>query len=178
VGEEKFTQKLTVLKDPNTAGSEGDIEAQTKVQTALFDEMNTMSNVVNQIESLRAQLGALAKELGTDDSLKPVRKAADDLEEKLQAIEGTLIQLKLTGRGQDDCRWSPMLLQKINYLFDQLDSNADFPPSTQQKAVQEELKQRGDRAAEEFQQLVSKDLAAFNAMLREKNIGNIYLKTP
>jgi photosystem II stability/assembly factor-like uncharacterized protein len=178
VGGEQFTQKLTVLKDPNTAGSESDIEAQTRVQTALYDEMNAVSNTVNQIESLRAQLGAFGKELGTDDSLKPVRKAADDLEEKLQAIEGTLIQLKLTGRGQDDCRWSPMLLQKINYLFFQLDGNADFPPSTQQKAVQEELKQRGDKAAQEFQQLVSKDLAAFNAMLRAKNIGNIYLKTP
>jgi hypothetical protein len=26
--------------------------------------------------------------------------------------------------------------------------------------------------------LVGKDLAAFNTMLREHNIGNIYLKTP
>jgi len=178
VGGEQFTQKLTVLKDPNTAGSESDIEAQTRVQTALYDQMNAMSNTVNQIESLRVQLGALGKELGTDDSLKPVREAANDLEEKLEAIEGTLIQLKLTGRGQDDCRWAPMLLQKINYLFFQLDGNADFPPATQQKAVQEELKQSGDKAAQEFKQLVSKDLAAFNAMLRAKNIGNIYLKTP
>jgi hypothetical protein len=44
--------------------------------------------------------------------------------------------------------------------------------------VQEELKQRGDKAAQDFQQLVGKDLAAFNAMLREHNISNIYLKTP
>jgi len=44
--------------------------------------------------------------------------------------------------------------------------------------VQEELKQRGDKAAQDFQELVGKDLAAFNAMLREHNVGNIYLKTP
>jgi hypothetical protein len=43
--------------------------------------------------------------------------------------------------------------------------------------VQEELKQRGDKAAVDFQQLLRTDLAAFNAMLREHNIGNIYLKT-
>jgi hypothetical protein len=177
-GEAKFTQKLTVLKDPHTAGSESDVQAQTRVQTALYDQMNAMSATVNQIESLRAQLVALGKELGTDDASKPLRKTADDLGEQLAGIEGTLLQLKLTGRGQDDCRWAPMLLQKVEYLFSQLDSNADFPPTTQQTAVQEELKQRGGKAAADFQQLVGKDLAAFNAMLREHNIGNIYLKTP
>jgi hypothetical protein len=178
VGEEKSTQKLTVLKDPHTAGSESDIQTQARVQTALYEEMNAMSATANQIESLRAQLVALGKELGADDASKPVRKATDDIGQKLADIEGTLLQLKLTGRGQDDCRWSPMLLQKINYLFNQLDSSADFPPTTQQAAVQVELKQRGDRAAQDFQQLVAKDLPAFNALLREHNISNIFLKTP
>jgi hypothetical protein len=145
---------------------------------ALYDEMNATAATVNQIESLRAQLVAFGKELGTDDASKPVRKAADDLGEKLASIEGTLLQLKLTGRGQDDCRWAPMLLQKVTYLFFQLDASADFPPTTQQIAVQEDLKQRGDKAAQDFQQLVAKDLAAFNATLREHNISNIYLKTP
>jgi hypothetical protein len=178
VGEERFTQKLMVLKDPHTAGSEGDIQAQTRVKTALYDEMNAMSGMANQMESLRAQLLVLGKELGTDDASKTVRKAADDLGEKLAGIEGTLLQLKLTGRGQDDCRWTPMLLQKVLYLFSQLDASADFPPTTQQTAVQEELKQRGDKATEDFQQFVAKDLAAFNAMLRERNVSNIYLKAP
>ena len=71
-----------------------------------------------------------------------------------------------------------MLVQKVAYLFYQLDSSADFPPTTQQTAVQEELKQRGDKAAQDFQQLIAKDLAAFNTTLREHNIGNIYVKTP
>jgi photosystem II stability/assembly factor-like uncharacterized protein len=178
VGEEKFTQKLTVLKDPHTTGSESDIQAQTRVQAALYDEMNSTTATVNQIESLRAQLVALGKELGPDEAMKPVRKSADDLGEKLAAIEGTLLQLKLTGRGQDDCRWAPMLVQKVAYLSAQLDSSADFPPTTQQAAVQDELKQRGDKAAQDFQQLVGKDLAAFNAMLQAQHINNIYLKTP
>jgi hypothetical protein len=167
-----------VLKDPHTAGSESDIQAQTRVQTALYEEMNAMAATVNQIESLRAQLVALGKELGTGDASKPVRKAADDLADKAASIEGNLLQLKLTGRGQDDCRWAPMLVQKVAYLFYQLDSSADFPPTTQQTAVQEELKQRGDKAAQDFQQLIAKDLAAFNTTLREHNIGNIYVKTP
>jgi photosystem II stability/assembly factor-like uncharacterized protein len=178
VGEQKFTQKLNVLKDPHTSGSESDIQAQTRVQSALYEELNALSATVNQLESLRAQLNAFEKELGTDDASKPVRKAADDLAEKLVAVEGSLLQLKLTGRGQDDCRWAPMLVHKVIYLSNQLDGTADFPPTTQQTAVQEMLKEQGDKVAQDFQQLAAKDLAAFNAMLRERNIGNIYLKTP
>jgi photosystem II stability/assembly factor-like uncharacterized protein len=175
---EKQTQKLTVLKDPHTTGSEADIQAQLRVQTALWDEANSLATIVNQIESLRAQLAAFNKELGHDDASKPVRKSADDLAERLVAVEGKLLQLKLTGRGQDDCRWAPELLQKIDYLFFQLDSTADFPPTTQQAAVEELLKTDGDAAQQEFQQVVATDVAAFNAMLRERGIPNIIAKAP
>lgn len=178
VGDDKFTQKFNVLKDPHTAGSESDLQAQNRVQTALYEELNSLSGTINQMESVRAQLVALGKELPSDDAAKPLKKAADDLGEKVAAVEGTLLQLKLTGRGQDDCRWAPMLVQKVAYLFAQLDGDADFAPTTQQSAVQEELKQRGDKASQDFQQLIGKDLADFNAMLRDHKINNIYLRTP
>ena len=177
VGGDKFTQKVTILKDPHTAGSENEIQVQARVQTALYDQMNAVAGMINQMESIRAQLAALGKELPNDDASKPIRKAADDLGEKVTGIEGTLLQLRLTGRGQDDCRWTPMLVQKIGYLFGQLDGDADFPPTTQQTAVQEELKQRGDKASEDFEKLATKDLAEFNDMLRDHKISNIYLKT-
>ena len=173
-----LTQKLNVLKDPHTAGSEADIQAQLKVQTALWDETNTLGATVNQIESLRAQLVAFEKELGASDASKSIRKAADDLAEKLVAVEGRLLQLKLTGRGQDDCRWAPMLLHKIAYLSNQLDGTADFPPTTQQAAVQQMLKEQGDKAQQEFQQLLATDVAAFNAMLRTQGIPNIITNAP
>jgi len=178
VGDQKFTEKLDVLKDPHSAGSESDLQAQTQLKRALWEAMNALSGSTNQIESLRAQLAAFQKQLGKDEAMKPIRKAAEDLAEKLTAVEGSLLQLKLTGRGQDDCRWTPMLLQKTTYLFNQLDGTADFAPTTQQTAVADLLKQEGNKAQQDLQQVVSKDLAAFNAMLREKNIGNIMIPPP
>jgi photosystem II stability/assembly factor-like uncharacterized protein len=177
VGEEKFSQKLNVLKDPHSSGSESDIQTQTQLLAALREEMNTIAVNVNQIESVRAQLAALEKELGTDDAGKAIRKAADELAEKLVAVEGKVLQLKATGRGQDDVRWAPMLIQKIDYLASEVGSS-DFSPTTQQVAVADELKQQCEKFVQEYQQLAAKDLAAFNAMLREKNISNIIAKTP
>ena len=177
LGEQRLTQKLNVLKDPHSSGTESDIQTQTQFVSGLRDAMNALAASVNQIESIRAQLEALEKQLGTDETGKAIRKTADDLAEKLIAAEGKVLQLKATGRGQDDVRWPEMLAGKITYLAGETESS-DFAPTTQQVAVGEELKKQGDQFQQEYQQLIAKDVAAFNAMLREKNIPNIIVKTP
>jgi len=177
VGEEKFSQKLNVLKDPHSEGAESDIRTQTQFLTGLRDEMNSLGRSVNQIESIRAQLANLEKELGTDETATAIRKAADDLSEKLIAAESKVLQLKLTGRGQDDVRWPPMLAQKIGFLANETGSS-DFPPTTEEVALGKELKEQGDQFQQEYQQIVSKDVTPFNAMLREKNIPNIIVTMP
>src|SRR5712692_8207786 len=177
LGEEKSSQKLKVLKDPHSGGTESDIQTQTQFLASLRDEMNTIAAGVNQIESIRAQLANLEKELGTDDTGKAIRKAADELADKLTSIESKVLQLKQTGRGQDATRWPPMLASKIGYLAEEAGSS-DFPPTTQQVAVGEELKKQGDQFQQEYQQILAKDVTPFNAMLREKNIPNIIVKIP
>jgi photosystem II stability/assembly factor-like uncharacterized protein len=177
VGDEKSTEKLNVLKDPHSTGSDSDIQTQLQLISALRDEMNALAESVNQAESVRSQIAELEKQLGADDAAKAIRKSADELAEKLVAAEGNLLQLKATGRGQDDVRYPPMLLQKISYLAAEVGGSSDFPPTTQQLAVQDDLKKRGDEYQLEIQQLLAKNVAAFNAMLREQNTGNIIVKT-
>ena len=177
LGNQKSSEKLTVLKDPHSTGTEKDIQTQMQFLTGLRDEMNALATSVNQIESVRAQLAALGKELGTDDNSKAIRKAADELAERLTNAEGKVLQLKETGRGQDGVRWTSMLASKINYLADEA-GTSDFAPTTQQVAVADQLKQQGQQFEQEYEQIASKDLAAFNAMLREKNISNIIAKAP
>jgi photosystem II stability/assembly factor-like uncharacterized protein len=178
VGEEKSSEKLNLLKDPHSTGSDADIQAQMQSVSALRNEMDALAASVNQIESVRAQIASLEKQLGTEETSKTIRKAADDLAEKLTSAEGKVLQLKSTGRGQDDVRYPPMLLQKISYLAAEVSGSSDFPPTTQQSAVEAELKKQGDAAQQEMQQLLATDVAAFNAMLRERNIANIIVKIP
>ena len=44
---------------------------------------------------------------------------------------------------------------------------SDFPPTTQQVAVGDELIQQGAEFQQEFQEIMSRNVASFNAMLRE-----------
>ena len=177
VGGQEFSQKLNVLKDPHSTGTPSDIEIQTRLVSALRDQMNTLADSVNQIESLRAQLANLEKQFGTDDASNAMRKAAGDLADRLMNVEAKLIQLKSTGQGQDDVRFAPMLLSKISYLASQV-SNSDFPPTTQQLALQEELKSQGDKLQQQFTQVLETDVAAFNSMLRERKVPHVIAKTP
>jgi len=176
VNDQESTQKLNVLKDPHSAGSESDIAEQTKLLTALREDLESLSENVNQIEMVRSQLVSLDRSLGNAETARPVRTAASDISGKLIGVEGKFMQLNATGRGQDNVRYTPMLVQKLNYLASQV-AQSDFPPTTQQKAVAQELHEQTAQYGKEFAQVLE-DVQRFNAMLRERDIPNIFLPRP
>ncbi len=165
-----------MLKDPHSTGSESDIGEQMKLLTALRDDLETVSETVNQIELLRSQLVSLDRGLGSAETTRPVRSASSDLGGKLIGVEDNLLQLNATGRGQDNVRYPPMLVQKLTYLASQV-GQSDFPPTTQQQAVAQELHQQTSQYRQEFAR-VMEDVQRFNAMLRERDIPNIFLPKP
>jgi len=173
---QSFSQPLTVKKDPNSGGSEADVTTQTKLMMELRSETNTVADSVNQLESIRSQLAALATVLGAGENARAIRAAADELDEKCVAVEEHLFQMKVTGRGADMLRWPSRLAEQLGELANGI-SNADFAPTTQQMAVHEKLKLQVEMYRNQIDQLEAKDVAAFNAMLRERNIPNIVAST-
>jgi len=167
-----YTQTLKVLKDPHSSGSEGDIQIQTKLMTSLSGTMDNTVDAVNQIEWLRAQILELKSALGSSQDSAPVRTAADQLSAKLIEVEEKLFQLKLTGRGQDDVRFPPELAEKIGYLATEVESS-DFQPTTQETAVHDELKEQAATYQQRLKLLLEHEVAAFNGLLRQRNIPNI-----
>jgi photosystem II stability/assembly factor-like uncharacterized protein len=51
-----YTQSLTVLRDPHAPGSDADIDSSVKTLLRIRDDVNQVSDTVNQIEWLRKQL--------------------------------------------------------------------------------------------------------------------------
>ena len=171
---QEFSQPLTVLKDPNAGGNDGDIQKQTAMLFDLRKDLESAADMVNQIESIRGQL----------ENLKPlvrnnadVRSAADDLDKKLIDIEDNLIQRKFTGQGQDTTRFPPKLISKIAYLAGGV-SSGDFPPNTQQQEVHAMFKAQLASLRKRLDDAVSQDLGNFNRLLRDKNIGNVIAAAP
>jgi hypothetical protein len=168
----EYSQPHKVIRDPHSNGTEGDIQIQTRLISSLTGVMDNMVVAVNEIESLRAQLLDLKSAIGTDESATPVKAAADALIAKLIGIEENLIQLKLTGRGQDQWRYTPQLVAKIGYLANGVESS-DFQPTTQQVAVHDELKEQAATYSQRLKLLLQQDVTQFNTLLRQRNVPNV-----
>lgn len=178
IGDKDYeSHKINVIKDPHSTGTEADIAAQTQFVSGLRDEFEELSLAINQVESIRAQLNNVVKELVNNDVGKQIRTSAQQVNDKLVGVESKLLQMRLTGHGQDDVRWPPMIMQKIDYLASEA-SSSDFAPTTQQVAVAQLLKQQGDEAQHEIQQIMSSDVANFNKLLGQHNIAGVISKAP
>ena len=172
VGGRQLTQTLEVRKDPHSAGTEADIQAQ---MTMLFDlrrDLNAGADIVNQIELVRSQIANLIQVVEDE----AITEAGDELEEKLMAVEGILVELRLTG--PDGQRWAAKLLTKMIYLADRGVASADFPPTDQQLEVQQLLEEQLATAQSQLDELLDRDLAAFNELLRTRNVSNIIAQVP
>ena len=165
---QEFSQTLTVLKDPNTGASDADIQKQMAMLLDLRNDLETVAEMINQIEGVRAQLGTLKPLLRGPDLVR----LADELEKKLTDIEDNLIQRKFTGQGQDTVRFPPKLISKLNYLANGV-ASGDFPPNTQQQEVHAMFKSQVANLRKQLDETMSQDLGNFNRMLRERNISNV-----
>jgi photosystem II stability/assembly factor-like uncharacterized protein len=170
-GGRELTQPLIVKKDPHSLGTDADIQQQMKTLEELRRDVETTATLVNQIEWIRAQLQSLPKLIDTSRDAD-VRSSAESIEQKLIAVEGTLIELRSTGRGQDTVRWGSKLLGKLNYLANGL-ASADERPTSQQLEVQRLHEERIAAAGKEVDGVLTKDLSALNQLLRSRNLPTI-----
>jgi photosystem II stability/assembly factor-like uncharacterized protein len=188
------SQQLIVKKDPNSEGTEADINAQMAVLFELRKDLESAADMVNQIESIRSQLAGITGLLdpgtaatgtavtGTagvppasaagSDGYSTIKSAADELDKKLVDVEENLIQRRLTGQGQDTTRWPPKLISKLNYLANGI-GGADFPPTTQQREVKAMFEEQLATHRRRLDDILSRDLDAFNKLLRDRGIQNV-----
>ena len=83
-----------------------------------------------------------------------------------------------TGRGQDNTYREPSKLLTKLLSFVGSVSSADFPPTTQQIERHEAFKSQLETHRNQFNELLKKDLPAFNDLLKEKNIPSITVNAP
>jgi photosystem II stability/assembly factor-like uncharacterized protein len=166
VGERPFTQPLTVIKDPYSEGTEAEIQAQVTTLFELRRDMDRAADIVNGIDVARSQIQGLTSVVQDQD----VRKAADDLDQKVLAVEQSLVDLRLTG--PPGHTWESRLARKLSYLASQL-ASADFKPTDQQLEVQRLLEERLASCQSQFDALRARDLLALNELLRQRNLPPI-----
>jgi hypothetical protein len=165
------TQPVVVRKDPNSGGTELDIAAQTRALVAVRSDLNEAAGAVEQIELVRVQLDSIARGNGDAEA----KKAADAFHQKVTDLEMNLVDLRLTGGGQDGVRFGAKLISKLGYLANGL-SASDNAPTTQAVEVQRVLKQDLTSQLSSLDALLRTDLAGLNQVLTSKGLPAITVR--
>lgn len=175
-GGESFSETIKIIKDPHSEGTEADIKTQIDLLKKVYDDVNRLTSMINRLESVRKQLGGLKATLAATQH-KDVVKEIRTLDSLFTSIEGKLIQMKITGTGQDGVRWPAKLVEKLGYLGATI-ATADFAPADQYQEVYNELNQAISQAKSEMDTAMEGPFADFMKMLNEKGIGAIVVGSP
>ena len=133
---------LTVLKDPNIHSNDLDIKAQYVFGLDLNTQINLCLSLIEKLETKRAQL------------LKENTTSSITQEKVIYNIEKQLFDIHLTGSRMDIFRNPAKLLERMLTIRKESQTyGADFPPTTQQKAVFAALKQQLQKVSEEVKKL-------------------------
>jgi hypothetical protein len=170
VGEQEFTQSLTVKKDPNSAGSDADIQAQVEMALEMRDDINSIVDMINQIEWLRKQTTDLQALLKEDESAETMLDATEEFEQKLIDMQDNFYNVRLTYNS--DQRWRERFYTRYCHLVSSV-GESDSPPTTQHVEVHEMFKKRLASFRVQYNELLGKALLDFNNLLEEKNIPDI-----
>jgi len=171
VGGVDQTQPLVVRKDPNAGGADADVAAQTQALFAIRRDLNEAAEAVHQVEGVRVQLEALAR--GQADA--EAKRAADSFHQRLMDFEMNLVDLRLTGGGQDGVRFAAKLISKLGYLANGM-ASADFSPTNQHGEVQRILNTELRTNLTALDALFAGELAALNRLLTAKSLELVTVK--
>jgi photosystem II stability/assembly factor-like uncharacterized protein len=170
------TQPLRVLKDPNSEGTEADIAAQLAALKAMRTDADSAASAINRIEWTRRQLldlEAILRDQGGTGAAEILRQS-QALTQKLIGVEEYLIQLRVTGTGQDGVRYPAKVSERLRYLIGNT-SSADFRPTDQTGEVHQVLKVELEEARRNLQLILQTDLPALNRLLQARNLPGIIL---
>src|SRR5438128_5210656 len=173
------TQSLTVLRDPNTMGTDADVQAQGKLARTIRVEQDSIARMINRLEWVRKQVRDLTAQLRdsalvTDSGARRIAALADSLERRAIRVEGELFDVNLTGAREDALRSPMQLYGRLAALqADMAENGADFAPTAQQLAVHDVLVARLGEATARFSDLMTKAVPAFAAELRRTPLRDV-----
>jgi photosystem II stability/assembly factor-like uncharacterized protein len=171
------SRKLEVRKDPNSGGTPEDVEKSSKFTLALYRDINSSVEMINQIEWTRKQLEEFKKMLSAEKAEKALFESRDELEKKALALEDRLVQRTLADNDQKSFRGPLQVYMQLVWLDAEAGSGradvsggADFAPTRAEEEVYSLLKQRLEAARTEFSALYEKTIPAFNETMRAKGL--------
>ncbi|HEX6316147.1 MAG TPA: hypothetical protein VFZ73_14855, partial [Gemmatimonadaceae bacterium] len=169
-----------VLPDPRlTSITQADYDEQFRIAIQVRDSINAVTQAIETIRSLKEQAERAVEQAGRIDRAAEVKPAADSLARKLTGVEDGLIQSK-SQSGQDPIRFAGRLDNQLAELYGFVTGPSGYiagagegRPTRGAMERLTDLQQTWAPLRAQLQQVIDRDLAAFNALLQRLGLGAI-----
>jgi hypothetical protein len=168
------TQTFEILKDPRVPTTPDEFSKQLALLLKIRDKLSETNRAILEIRDVRGQIDVLTKRVREQQNMMPVTDAGKALNNKLRTIEETLYQTK--NRSSQDPLNFPIRLNNKLAALGSVVASADAEPTLQSYVIYEDLVTRIDAELRNLGQILDKDLAAFNRMVKEQNVPAVTLK--
>jgi photosystem II stability/assembly factor-like uncharacterized protein len=169
-----YTQTVSVKNDPRSPASSAELSAQARMQTMLYDRVQTAWNGYQQVAAMRATVAALPK-------APPIADDVTKFDAKLAAIGGPAGNAgRGGGGGQGGAPAPPSFRAAHASQLRQLNSldTGDMAPNETATTVFNSSCADLKKVVAAWSALNARDLADFNAVLRKNNLPPVAAASP
>jgi len=175
LGDQSQTQSFRVLPDPRVDATPADFRAQDELVAAVTKDLSDLHAGVIRLRGVRDQLHALSQRQA-NELPDTVQRAARALIARLDAMEDSLVQ-KRTVDGQTVINFPVRLNHHFIYLMNAIEA-ADAGPTDGQRRRYADLSAQWARLRRTLDSLLGPDLAAFNALVKERGVPAVVVPRP
>jgi len=152
IGNQKMTQKVEVLKDPNTRATLDDIKKQYAFDMKLYASIKKGFKMVDEMETMRADILANANSYPEEQKQRSLK-----FEEELYKLEAQLIDIMQTGARWDSFRNPMQSLERIIAISKDVQfDGADYAPTSQHQQVFEIQNKKLEQIQTQFKEMKEK----------------------
>lgn len=163
------TASFELKQDPRIEVSRADLEKQFQLESQLTRRLTALHNTVNEIRDIRAQIEAFDRRYKDAPAWAPVKPIADELLNKIKAVEEKIIQTKMKST-EGDLRFPTMLDEQFIWLNWSVDAT-DAAPSDGQTQLFADLSAKLQQQLNAWDTILSQDLPSLNKAAEKQKIS-------
>jgi hypothetical protein len=167
------TESFAVKKDPRVATTPAEYTAQFELLSSVHRKHDALNKSVNSIRAVRTQAIEWARRVKDTEAEPGVVEGAKLLSERLDAIEGELLQVKIQSE-QDSLNYPVKLNSKLAALAFMV-GNAEAAPTTQAGELFADLAAKVDKQLAELGRVLAEDVPGFNRLVAGAGVDAIVL---
>ncbi|MBA2447912.1 MAG: glycosyl hydrolase, partial [Chloroflexi bacterium] len=171
---ETLAAPFEIRTDPRVTATREDLDEQFALLIRIRDKLSETHDAINQMRDVREQLDGWAKRAADQAGAGTVPAEAASLVEQIRAVEQELIEERV--QASLDMVHYPTRLNARLAALSSVVASADWVPTRQSYEVFDDLSTRIDRQLDRWRELLDRDVARFNTLVRDASIPAVVAK--